>query len=121
MSSSREPRGPRIERGDAELTRASLTLGLPPAMLPALVRRAVQTSPSFTVTSVDDDGAILSRRSATATGDVAFRLTFTPVDGGTRVDGELRPPSGTIGASVKRRDDDATSFFEALAAAAGPF
>ncbi|MBA8813083.1 hypothetical protein [Frigoribacterium faeni] len=121
MSSPREARGPRIERGDPDLTRASLDLALPPAMLAGLVRRAVQTSPSFTVTTIDDAGAVLSRRSALATGDLAFRLTFTPVDGGTRIDGELRPPSGTIGASVKRRDDDATALFEAIASAAGPF
>jgi hypothetical protein len=51
----------------------------------------------------------------------AVRLDFAASDRGSRVSAEVHSPGGTIGTSVKRRDDDTTALFEAIAKAAGPF
>jgi len=116
-----DAQGPQIVRGDPEVTRATLDLKLPVAMLPGLVRRALQASPTFSLADADETGATLRRRSASASGADAVRLDFTATDRGSRVSAEVHPPSGTIGTSVKRRDDDTTALFDAIASAAGPF
>ncbi len=116
-----DTRGPQIVRGDPEVTRATLDLKLPVAMLPGLVRRALQASPTFSLGDADETGATLLRRSASASGTDTVRLDFAASDKGSRVSAEVHSPGGTIGTSVKRRDDDTTALFEAIAKAAGPF
>ena len=116
-----DAQGPQIVRGDPEVTRASLDLKLPVAMLPGLVRRALQASPTFSLGDADETGATLLRRSASAGGADTVRLDFTASEKGSRVSAEVHSPGGTIGTSVKRRDDDTTALFEAVAKAAGPF
>ncbi|MBP1242075.1 hypothetical protein ABID92_000098 [Frigoribacterium sp. PvP120] len=116
-----DERAPQIVTGDPDVTRASLELKLPAALLPGLVRRAVQSTPGFSVTAADEEGAELLRRSATASDRDVVRLVFTPTDQGIRVTGEVHSPAGTIGASVKKRDADTTALFQAIASAAGPF
>lgn len=103
------------------MTRASLDLKLPVAMLPGLVRRALQASPTFSLSDADESGATLLRRSATTSVADAVRLDFTASDRGSLVSAEVHSPGGTVGTSVKRRDDDTTALFEAIAKAAGPF
>jgi hypothetical protein len=114
-------RAPQIETGDPEVTRASLELSLPVALLAGVVRRAVQSTPAFAFTSADEQGAQLVRRSATASDADAVHLRFEATGDGSRVSGEVHAPAGTIGASVKKRDADTTALFEAIATAAGPF
>ena len=116
-----DKRGPQIETGDPDVTRASLQLALPVSLLPGLVRRAVQSTPAFGFTSADESGAQLVRRSATASDADAVHLVFEPTGTGSRISGEVHAPAGTIGVSVKKRDADTTTLFEAIASAAGPF
>ena len=116
-----QKRAPQVETGDADVTRASLELALPVSPLAGVVRRAVQATPAFAFTSADEHGALLIRRSATASDADAVHLVFEESDGGSRITGEVHAPAGTIGASVKKRDADTTALFEAIATAAGPF
>jgi hypothetical protein len=116
-----EKRAPQVETGDADVTRASLELSLPVSLLGGVVRRAVQSTPAFAFTSADEHGALLLRRSATASDADAVRLIFEETSTGSRVSGEVHAPAGTIGVSVKKRDADTTALFDAIATAAGPF